>query len=347
VSGRGTILHRPSEGPPPGVSIVVPTHHRPEMLSRLLESFRHLTYPSYRLELIVVGGDHDPGREVVEAFRASVDFPVAYYIVPDDALHSASFKRNAGARSARGDILAFTDDDCVVHPDWITAAVPLFQDAHVGSVEGVVEIPKPDRPTLTYKGSQRLSLPGGYQTCNMLYRKAVFDECGGFDLSFPYYLEDTDLAYTVLERGYAIPFAASAVVSHPVQLGRPLKLLIVARSVEQMPYLFVKHARSKARLEACIRPFNRSHYLYLALYATASLVALIDPVVGVVVLAFGLSILLPVHLAHDLRGVRVTASEFALMALCQPVVPILRLFYWLKGLLAIKLAVRSQGGSAR
>ncbi len=316
------------------------------MLSRLLESFRHLTYPRKRLELIVVGGADDPGREVVEAFRTSIDFPVTYCVVPEDTVRSASFKRNMGAHSARGEILAFTDDDCVVHVDWIAAAVPLFQDAHVGGVEGLVEIPKPDRLTLTYKGSQRLSLPGGYQTCNMFYGKAVFEDCGGFDQSFPYYLEDTDLAYTVLEGGYLIPFAAAAVVSHPVQSGRPLKLLIVARTVERMPYLFVKHARSKARLRTRIRPFNRSHYLYLALYAVTAVVAFVDPVAGAVVLGFGLCTLLSVHLAHDLWGMHFTASEFALMALCQPVVPVLRLFYWLKGLLAIKLAPRTQRGPA-
>jgi hypothetical protein len=193
---------------------------------------------------------------------------------------------------------------------------------------------------MTYRGSQRLSRPGGYQTCNIFYRRSVFEECGGFDLAFPYYLEDTDLAYTVMERGYTIPFAANAVVSHPVQPGRPLKLLTIARTVELMPYLFVKHAPSKARLKAFIRPFNRSHYFYLVIYAVALLLSLVAPVAGILVVCVGLGILLPLHLARDFWGLHFTASELALTALCQPIVPVLRLFYWIKGLFKARFATK-------
>jgi len=218
--------------------------------------------------------------------------------------------------------------------------VSLFRAPEVGGVEGAVEIPEPQRPTPTYRGSIRLSLPGGYQTCNMLYRKSVFEDCGGFDLSFPYYLEDTDLAFTVMDRGYTIIFAATAVVNHPVQPGRPLKLLSIARTVEQMPYLFVKHPRSKAILRASMRPFNRSHYFYLALYAAALLMALRDPSAGAVVVALGLCILVTLHLAHDFWGLQFTSTELVLTALCQPIVPVLRLYYWLKGFFKVRLAGR-------
>lgn len=322
---------------------MVPTHRRPATLSALLESLRRLTYPATRLELIVVGGANDPGREAVKTFGASSDFPVVYCAIPDYQASSASFKRNEGARLARGNILAFTDDDCLVHPDWLTSAEPLFNGADVGAVEGGVEIPKPPKPTVTYRGSLRLARPGGYQTCNMFYRTSVFLACGGFDLSFPYYLEDTDLAYTVMERGYTIPFAAAATVSHPVQAGRPLKLLTIAGSVEQMPYLFRKHARSEARLRESIRPLNRSHYCYLSLYGAAALLTLANPRAAATALGLGLCIIVPLHLAHDLWGLHFTPIELALMAVCQPIVPILRLFYWLKGFTKQGLGLRRQG----
>ncbi len=328
--------------PLPRVSIIVPTHQRPEMLSRLLESFRQLTYPESRLELVVVGGARDPGRLVVESFARTVAFPVSYSVVPDEAVRSASLKRNEGARSARGDILAFTDDDCVAHPKWIDAAAPFFETSEVGGVEGAVEIPKPDRLTMTYRGSMRLSLPGGYQTCNVLYRKSVFEQCRGFDVSFPYYLEDTDLACTVMERGYTIPFAANAVVSHPVQAGHPIKLLTMARTVERIPYLFRKHPESKPKLRTSIRLLNRSHYAYLALYAGGLLLAIVNPFAGAIVVGLGLCILMPVHLTHDFWGLHFTASELALTALCLPIVPVLRLSYWLKGLVEVHLSPRRQ-----
>jgi GT2 family glycosyltransferase len=327
---------RPTRGAVPVVSIVVPTHDRPEALSRLLVSLRGLTFPPESLELIVVGGEADRGRDVVQAFAGSVDFPTTYIPVADDALRSASFKRNQGARLARGDILAFTDDDCVVHPDWLTAAVPRFSAPEVGGVEGAVEIPTPKKPTPTYKASQRLSLPEGYQTCNMLYRKSAFVECGGFDLSFPYYMEDTDLAYTVLEHGYTIPFAPDAVVAHPVPEGRPTKYFTMARTVEQMPYLFRKHSQSP-RLRSSVRPFNRSHYLYLTIYAAALFSAFAKPVAGAVLALVGLSILLPVQLVRNFWGLHTTAREVLLTALFQPIIPLVRLFYWVKGYACLSL----------
>ena len=319
------------------VTVVIPTHHRPEALSLLLDSLRGLNYPTGRLEVIVVGGEHDPGRPIVQAFANSSEFPATYLVVPDHSLRSASFKRNEGARMARGDVLAFTDDDCVVHPDWLTHAVPVFQSPEVGGAEGAVEIPKPSKATLTYRDSQRLSFPGGYQTCNIFYRKTVFEECGGFDLAFPYYLEDTDLAYTVIERGYTIPFAATAMVRHPVQPGRPLKSLTIARTVELMPYLFKKHGPSREILKKIVRPLNRSHYIYLLLYSVALVLTLVSPVVGAWAVGLGLGILIPLHLAHDFWGLHFTASELALTALCKPIVPVLRLFYWLKGLAEVHL----------
>jgi len=331
----------------PKVTIVVPIHNRPHLLGRLLDSVQLLTYPPNRLQLILAGGADDPGRQVVRAFARIVEFPVDYRPVPEHALRSASFKRNECARCAQGDILAFTDDDCMAHHDWITAAVPLFRAAEVGGVEGAVEIPAPDRLTLTYRRSLRLSLPGGYQTCNMFYRKSVFEECGGFDLTFPYYLEDTDLAYTVLERGYKIPFAADAAVSHPVPSGHPLKVFTIARTVEQMPYLFRKHAQSRLKLRASARPLNRSHCLYLALYGGAIILAAAHPLGGAIGLGLGLSILMSLQLIHDFWGLHVTASEFILTGLSLPVIPVVRLFYWLKGNTRIALRALDRDGEKR
>jgi GT2 family glycosyltransferase len=315
----------------PVVTVIIPTHNRPETLYRLLVSLGQIRFPGDKLHVCVVGGAEDAGRGVVRAFAANAHWAIEYHVVPESELGSASFKRNLGAFSAKGSILAFTDDDCVVDPDWIAQAVPLFRESRVGAVEGRVEIDKPARPTFTYRSSQRLSHPGGYQTCNMLYRKSVFVECGGFDLHFPYYLEDTDLAYTVLERGYEILFAPLAVVRHPVQTGRPLKLLTLARTVELMPYLYRKHTASARQLRKIVKPFNRSHYIYLALYGLGVVLFAVKPLTAAIVVGIGLSIVLLAQIGKDHWGLHFTIGEVTLTALCQPIVPILRLYYWTRG----------------
>jgi GT2 family glycosyltransferase len=324
------------------VSVIVPTHRRPELLATLLQSLAALDYPAAELEVIVVGTAGDPGRRVVEGFGARAACPATYLVVSESQARSPAFKRNAGVAAARGTVVAFTDDDCVVHARWLAASVPWFADARVGAVEGAVEIPRPPAPTSTYRGSLRLSRPGGYQTCNMLYRRSVFLDVGGFDLRFPYYLEDTDLGYSVRERGYRIEFAADAVVMHPVQPGRPLKLLTMARTVRQMPYLFAKHRVSERELRSFIKPFSRLHYAYLTLYA-ASVVALVSNLaLGLSLLVAGVSGLLLIQLAREFAGMAYTWTEIGVTAICQPVVPVLRLYHWTTG----QFALRSHAPSA-
>lgn len=323
----------------PKVSIVVPTHFRVGMMSRLLEALKQLEYPQGCLELIVVGAEQDGSRLAVESFARMAPFPVAYYVVAEDVLRSVSHKRNIGAKVAQGEILAFLDDDCVPHSRWIAAAVTLFSNPVVGGVEGLIVAPKPDRPTRTYLGSLYLREPGGYRTGNMFYRRSTFEECGGFDESLPY-LEDTDLGYTVIEHGYDIPFAAEAIVDHPVQPGNPLKLLIFARNARLIPYLVAKHPASRPRLRKTLRVFNRSHYPYLVLYGLVALVTPLNPGLGGSMLGGGAAVLVALHVTHDYWGLHFTVKEVLLTVVCEPIAPVIRLFSWLEGFLQVSLGYR-------
>lgn len=325
----------------PSVGIVVPTHFRPQLLARLLESFHVLRYPPQRLDLVVVGGADDPSRSVLQSFAAHSRFSASYEIVPEELLCSVSAKRNMGARRVSGEVVAFIDDDCVAHPDWLSAAVLFFSGPTVGGVEGLINVPRPNRPTRSYHGSLQLRLPGGYRTGNILYRRSAFEACGGFDESLAY-LEDTDLGYSVIERGYEIPFAVDAVVDHPVQRARPLTRLRLARTARDLPYLFAKHARSKTRLRQRLRIFERAHYPYLVLYAVAVPLIVLRLAVGATVLGAGLCLLVPLHLAHDFWGLRFGLKEISIMGFAQPIVPIARLLWWLVGRLEISLGLRKE-----
>ncbi len=157
------------------------------------------------------------------------------------------------------------DDDCVASPDWINGAAEFFEDPKAGGIEGKKEIPTPPAPTVTYKGLLMFTRPGGYQTCNMFYRRDVFNQIGGFDPQFPFYLEDSDIAWSVLDRGFAIPFSARAVVYHPVTDAQPWRMLADARRASLMPYLSKKHPQRYA--ENGTKVLRVPHWLYLLLYA--------------------------------------------------------------------------------
>jgi GT2 family glycosyltransferase len=121
--------------------------------------------------------------------------------------------RNRGIAEARGDIIAFTDDDCLVDPRWLDALAAefLLQPAVLG-VQGKTIT---DHAAMTPFTRQVEQLEGGqpYRTCNVAYRRSILQELGGFD---PDLIrgEDVVMGMRVSERG-AIAFAPEAVVLHP------------------------------------------------------------------------------------------------------------------------------------
>lgn len=117
----------------PFVSVIVPTHDRPETLAACLRSLLALCYPRY--EVIIV--DNAPATQAtVECIRAiSQDAPQIRYLREDRP--GVSWARNAGMLAARGDILAFTDDDVKVDPYWLAELIQGFGRAkNVACVTG-------------------------------------------------------------------------------------------------------------------------------------------------------------------------------------------------------------------
>lgn len=316
------------------VSVVAPTHQRVVSLRRLLHSLEQQSLAPHAFEVIIVGDEGDAGEEVVKEFAARGGLNVRFSYVPDDPWRgrSPSLKRNHGARLAQADWLAFIDDDCVARKDWLAGAMPFFEQTTNGGVEGRKEIPPPPRPTLTYKGLLLFTRPRGYQTANMFYRRQLLLDIGGFDPAFPFYLEDTDLAWSVLDRGYEIPHADGAVVEHPVPPAEPLRLLANAKRAALMPYLYKKHPRRFR--EAGMRTLARSHYPYLALYAlSGALLVSGHPVVACAAL-LGVLPLVAAHAAKLFWGCSFTLRELAVTAGLLPIVPAITLVQLVRGNLA-------------
>ena len=222
-------------------SVIVPTHHRPEKLKILLQSILEQSLPASEYEVILVPSPNDSGVKNL-GFSSSNLLVLSADSDPFNGT-SASYKRNAGARAAKAPWLAFVDDDCVADKNWLLNAELLLKSNDCQAIEGLTKIPSPEKMTYTFKGLQRLSKAGGYQTCNMFYKRDVFLDCGGFDLKFPFYLEDTDLAWTLLDRGHKIVFAESCIVEHPVPAADVNRLLFNAYRARLIPYLYKKHTQ--------------------------------------------------------------------------------------------------------
>lgn len=118
---------RAEPGAPPACSVVLCTHGRPRQLETALDGLAALDPPPR--EVIVV--DNDPGELDCAAAVASRGF--TYLREDRRGLDNA---RNAGARAARGEVIAFTDDDCVHPPGWLARLVRGFDDPTVAAVTG-------------------------------------------------------------------------------------------------------------------------------------------------------------------------------------------------------------------
>ena len=207
----GRLLHRRRSTmglPRPAVSVIVPTYERHDQLEALMECLARQTHRTF--EVIVVDQSAGPWTP-----DAGLPFDLLY--IHTD-IKGAVHARNAGALHARGDVLAFTDDDCRPDPDWLEAGLRYFADPGNVGVEGFVLSDRSHDPR--YRPVTNAGFEGiGFMTANLLLRREVFIAIDGFDSQFdqPYHFrEDTDLAWRALEHG-AIPFGADVRVYHPPQ----------------------------------------------------------------------------------------------------------------------------------
>jgi glycosyltransferase involved in cell wall biosynthesis/GT2 family glycosyltransferase len=190
----------------PFFSVVVPTYNRPANLLKLLNSLAQQTFPDFE---VVVVDQSDPPVEIPEQFCCQLRI---------NYIHSAergpAMARNKGCKTARGTVVAFTDDDCVPKPSWLEQAARYFDKAPIAGLEARVESEHVNDPN--YRTVSNVGFEGvGFMTANMFYRRDLLLKVGGFDERFKLaFREDTDLAWRIIEYG-EIPFARDSVVFHP------------------------------------------------------------------------------------------------------------------------------------
>jgi O-antigen biosynthesis protein len=130
-------------GEPPFVSVIVPTAGRPERMAACIGALRAMRYPSFEI-VIVDNSPSVPGTREAVAAIAAEDPRVRYVAEP---LPGSSVARNRGIREAGADLLAFTDDDVQVDPEWLSWMVePFLRDRAVGVVTGLVLPARMDTP---------------------------------------------------------------------------------------------------------------------------------------------------------------------------------------------------------
>jgi len=201
------------------MSVIVPTRNRPRALAACLASLAELDYPRPRYEVLVVDdGGEIPAAQAVCAEHERLDLKVVVRLPGGPAA-----ARNCGAASARGDMLAFIDDDCVADRGWLRALASALR-ARPGSMVGGCTVnaltgnpfSSASQAVLDFVYSYFNADPASarfFGAANFAIPAAAFREMGGFDERF-WTSEDRDLCDRWLERGGSMAFAPEAVVRH-------------------------------------------------------------------------------------------------------------------------------------
>jgi cellulose synthase/poly-beta-1,6-N-acetylglucosamine synthase-like glycosyltransferase len=205
----------------PSVTVVVPVRNGEQTIQQLLESLQKLDYDRNKVEVIVVDGNStDKTQEIVKKY------PVNLVVEEKQGLNLA---RNIGIKCSHGEIIAFTDSDCIVPPDWITKIVENFKDPKVSCVGGSAKALDSDfisqyadnsivrlMPFFTKREELKkvkpfFRHPAG---CNMAFRRKVAEEVGYFDENIQYGFDEVEFADRICRAGYKMVLDPDVLVWH-------------------------------------------------------------------------------------------------------------------------------------
>ncbi|MGE5178993.1 MAG: glycosyltransferase family 2 protein [Bacteroidota bacterium] len=232
ASGRRSVLSRLL----PRFSIAVPTRGDASRLDSLLDALARQTLPRAEYEIIVAFDGLSPPAALCERMdRLGARFVM---VQPRRGPGAA---RNAAAREARGEWLAFTEDDCVPDPDWLAAAARRIDSEEAFDVlEGSTRLP--GGSPVRRRGAGPTWLP-----TNLFIRRALFERVGGYAEEFfdprsgVYFREDSDLGFTLAAVGARVRHDPEVGVVHPREHAGWLDPIRWARRYEMDPLLMARH----------------------------------------------------------------------------------------------------------
>jgi len=206
-------------------SIIVPTLGRPAQLTACLRGIADLEYPRSRFEVIVVDdGSKEPAGPLVSAIAGQIH--ATAHRQPHAGPAAA---RNAGASLARGKYLAFTDDDCVPAPDWLTRLAARLEASPNRIAGGRTVNALPDNDYATASQTLIGYLYECYNpdpdaasflvTSNLALPAELYRSLGGFDPGYPAAAaEDREFCDRARQREVQLVYAPEAVVYHSHRL---------------------------------------------------------------------------------------------------------------------------------
>jgi len=199
------------------VSIVINTYNRADYILDCLHSIERQDYKNY--EVVIVNGPSTDDTEIVlKPFMSKIK-----YLRCDN--RNLSESRNIGILNSSGDVVAFVDDDAVLHPKWVNRVALAYNNTNVGAVGGFTF----DHTGYDYQCKYTVCNrhgeafffnnhePSGYMPStknsflfpsllgtNSSFRRDILIDVGGFDENYAYMLDETDVCLRIHDKGFKI-----------------------------------------------------------------------------------------------------------------------------------------------
>lgn len=171
------------------ISIVVCTRNRAKELGRCLRAIFDIRFTGSWEIIVVDNGSTDRTAALLESLRDQSPVP----FTPIVELHPGnSAGRNAALPFAQGEVVFFTDDDCIVTRSILNEIWQIFADPRIGFSGGRISLFNPlDYPVSIMDVNEKIEIPPGsivypglIQGSNMAFRRSVLNDLGGFDPVF-------------------------------------------------------------------------------------------------------------------------------------------------------------------
>lgn len=227
---------------PPFVSIIIPAKNEEHLIKQCISHLNNLNYPEDSYEIIVADGmSTDRTAETAEELGA---------VVIRNKKETVSPGRNIAFQIARGDLVAFTDADCIADKNWLINAVKYFEDTKVGCVGGPNYTPDDETPfgkAVGFVFGERIFAAGSVHArnldeiktvksipgCNAIYKRSVLEKVMPVDESL-LTCDDTEMNQRIIDEGYDLLYTPDVYVWHyrrpdPLKLWRQMYRYAIGR----------------------------------------------------------------------------------------------------------------------
>lgn len=200
----------------PRISVVVPHFDDLANLDKCLSALERQTVPADQFEIVVADNNSSCGRLQVEQTIAGRALLVSV------SERGAGPTRNGGAAAARGQVLAFTDSDCVPEQNWLAEGMAALADYDFVGGKVIVSVADEGHVTPTeafekvfaFDFETYINRKGFAGSGNLFVPRTVFGAVGGFRTGVS---EDVDWSRRAVAKGYRLGYAPAAMVAHPAR----------------------------------------------------------------------------------------------------------------------------------